>query len=210
MVSLVQSNKVVATQSSQHARFLAMLPQIRRQALTAFRNQRYEVREELIQEVIANSYRAWVLLVRRGKESVVYPTPLAQFAIRQVRGGRRVGGRLNLHDILSTQARRHYGITIERIDLRDQHTGEWDELIFEDHQAGPAEVAASRIDFSAWLQLLSKRNRRIARSLALGESTNSVAEHFGLSAGRISQLRNWFLAHWEQYQGGRTSNGCAA
>ena len=75
MVTLVQSNKVVATQSSQHARFLAMLPQIRRQALTAFRNQRFEVREELIQEVIANSYSAWVLLVRRGKESVVYPTP---------------------------------------------------------------------------------------------------------------------------------------
>ena len=115
MVALVKSNAEVAAQSSQHARFLAMLPQIRRQALSAFRNQNFELREELIQEVIANSYRAWVLLVRRGKEAVVYPTPLAQYAIRQVRGGRRVGGRLNLHDILSPQARRHYGITIERI-----------------------------------------------------------------------------------------------
>ena len=127
MVALVKSNSVVATQKSQHARFLAMLPQIRRQALIAFRNQRFEVREELIQEVIANSYRAWVLLVRRGKESVVYPTPLAQYAIRQVRGGRRVGGRLNLQDILSPQARRHYGITIERIDRRDPQDGVWNE-----------------------------------------------------------------------------------
>ena len=107
MVALVQSNSEVDTQSSQHDRFLAMLPQIRRQALTAFRNQRFEAREELIQEVIANCYRAWVLLVRRGKESVVYPTPLAQYAIRQVRDGRRVGGRLNLHDIMSAQARRY-------------------------------------------------------------------------------------------------------
>jgi hypothetical protein len=72
MVALVQSNSAVATQSSQHDRFLAMLPQIRRQALAAFRNQRFEIREELIQEVIANAYRAWVLRVRRGKESVVY------------------------------------------------------------------------------------------------------------------------------------------
>ena len=98
-----------------------------RQASIAFRNQRFEIREELIQEVIANSYRAWVLLVRRGKEAVVYPTPLVQYAIRQVRGGRRVGGRLNLHDILSPQARRHYGITIERIDRRDPQDGVWGE-----------------------------------------------------------------------------------
>ena len=57
MVALVKSNSVVDTQKSQHDRFLAMLPQIRRQALTAFRNQRFEVREELIQEVIANGVR---------------------------------------------------------------------------------------------------------------------------------------------------------
>ena len=147
MVALVKSNSEVDTQETQHARFLAMLPQIRRQALAAFRNQRFEVREELIQEVIANSYRAWVLLVRRGKESVVYPTPLAQFAIRQVRGGRRVGGRLNLHDILSPQARRHYGITIERIDRRDPQGGVWNEQLVEDRRAGPAETAVGSLGF---------------------------------------------------------------
>ena len=161
MIALVKSNSEVATQNSQHARFLTMLPQIRRQALAAFRNQRYEVREELIQEVIANSYRAWVLLVRRGKESVVYPTPLAQFAIRQVRGGRRVGGRLNLHDILSPQARRHYGITTERIDRRDPQNGVWNEQLVEDRKAGPAETAAARLDLTAWL---ARCRSEIARS----------------------------------------------
>ena len=65
MVALVKSNSDVQVQEPQHDRFLAMLPQIRRQALAAFRNQRFEVREELIQEVIANSYRAWVLLTGR-------------------------------------------------------------------------------------------------------------------------------------------------
>ena len=203
MVALVKSNSVVDTQKSQHARFLAMLPQIRRQALIAFRNQRFEVREELIQEVIANSYRAWVLLVRRGKESVVYPTPLAQFAIRQVRGGRRVGGRLNLQDILSPQARRHYGITIERIDRRDPQDGVWNEQLVEDRRAGPAETAAARLDLTAWLRTLSKRNRQIAKALSLGETTNAVAQQFGLSAGRVSQLRDWLREHWEQFQGER-------
>ena len=57
MVALVKSNSVVDTQKSQHDHFLAMLPQIRRQASTAFRNQRFEVREELVQEVVANGVR---------------------------------------------------------------------------------------------------------------------------------------------------------
>ena len=149
-----------------------MLPQIRQQASIAFRNQRFEIREELIQEVVANCYRAWVLLVRRGKKSVVYPTPLAQFAIRQVRGGRRVGGRLNLHDVLSSQARRHYGITIERIDRRDPQDGVWGELLVEDRRAGPAQTAAARLDLSAWLARYrseierSRRRCRWARRLA--------------------------------------------
>jgi DNA-binding CsgD family transcriptional regulator len=210
MVALVDSNSVADTQKSQHVRFLAMLPQIRRQALAAFRNQRFEVREELIQEVIANCYRAWVLLVRRGKESVIYPTPLAQYAIRQVRGGRRVGGRLNLHDILSPQARRHYGITIERIDRRDLQDGVWNEQLVEDRKAGPAETAAARLDLSAWLHTLTKRNREIAKALSLGETTNAVARQFGMSASGVSQLRVWLRERWEQFQGGRQLADAAA
>jgi hypothetical protein len=210
MVALVQSNSVVDTQELQQDRFLAMLPQIRRQASIAFRNQRYELREELIEEVIANCYRTWVLLVRRGKESVIYPTPLAQYAIRQVRGGRRVGGRLNLQDILSPQARRHYGITIERIDRRDPQDGVWNEQLVEDRRAGPAETAAARLDLSAWLRTLTKRNRQIAKALSSGETTNTVARQFGLSAGRVSQLRVWLREHWEQFQGDRQLVGCVA
>ena len=103
MVALVKSNSEVQAQQPQHDRFLAMLPQIRRQASAAFRSQRCEAREELIQEVIANSYRTWVLLARRGKESVAYATPLAQYAIRQVRDGRRVGGHQSAQDIIVCQ-----------------------------------------------------------------------------------------------------------
>ena len=75
--------------------FLAMLPQIRRQASIAFCHRGAEARDELIQEVIANAYRAWVRLVKRERAEMAFPTPLAQFAIRQVRAGRRVGIRLN-------------------------------------------------------------------------------------------------------------------
>ncbi len=43
----------------------------------------------------------FVRLVRRGKAGLAYPTPLADYAIRQVRAGRRVGCRQNAQDIMS-------------------------------------------------------------------------------------------------------------
>ncbi len=85
-------------------RFLAMLPQIRRQALRAFRNAAAEARAELTQEVIALAFAMFVRLVRRGKVGLAYPTPLTNYAIRQVRAGRRVGCRQNVQDIMSPVA----------------------------------------------------------------------------------------------------------
>jgi transposase-like protein len=182
--------------------FLTMLPLIRRQAWMAFRGRDAESRHELTQEVIANAYCAFVQLVRRGKHAVAYPTPLAQFAIRQVCAGRRVGSQLNKDDLLSPYARKIQGITIERLDRPDEQLGAWYQLLVEDRQAGPAETAAARIDVAAWLGTLSRRHRRIAKALALGTSTSDVARQFGLSAGRVSQLRSWFRRHWEGFQSG--------
>jgi hypothetical protein len=201
MFAFVKSDSDVQAQEPQHDRFLAMLPQIRRQALTAFRRQRSEAREELIQEAVANSYRAWVMLVRRGKESVVYPTPLAQFAIRQVLDGRRVGGRQNAQDILSPSAQRIHGFTVERFDQKDPQTGIWNEQLVEDRRAGPAQTAIARLDLATWLRTLSQRNRKIAKALSVGETTGAVAQQFGLTGGRVSQLRVWLHEHWEQFQG---------
>ena len=53
-------------------------------------------------------------LCSKAKQAVAFPTPLAQFAIRQVRAGRRVGCRQNSEDILSGYARRTRGLTVDR------------------------------------------------------------------------------------------------
>jgi hypothetical protein len=201
MIALAKNNSDVQALEPQHDRFLAMLPQIRRQAFVAFRNQRCEAREELIQEVIANSYRAWVLLVRRGKESVAYATPLAQYAIRQVRDGRRVGGRQSAQDIMSAGASKLHGFKVERFDRRDPRNGIWNALLVEDRRSGPAATAAARLDLAAWYRTLSQRNRQIASALSMGETTADVARRYALSPGRVSQLRVWLRKHWEQFQG---------
>ena len=62
-------------------------------------------------------------------------------------------------------------------------------LLVEDRKAGPAETAAARMDLAAWFGTLTKRNRKIAKALALGEPTAAAAKKFGISPGRISQLR---------------------
>jgi len=189
--------------------FLTMLPQIRRQAWMVFRDRRAEAREELIEEVIANAYCAFAQLVRRGKQAVAYPTPLAHFAIRQVRVGRRVGSQLNKQDLLSPYARRIQGFTIERLDRPDKSTGAWRQILVEDQHTGPAETAAARIDVAEWFGTLPRRQRRIAKALALGASTSAVARQFGLCPARISQLRSWFRGHWERFQSRTQPNGCA-
>jgi hypothetical protein len=138
-------------------------------------------------------------LVERGKESIAYATPLARFAIRQVCAGRRVGTKLNQGDVMSPANR---CVVVESLVRFDQRDAEWKEALVEDRRAGPAEVAASRIDMAAWFRSLARKKRRIAQILAKGEATGKVARMFGLTAGRISQLRQELQKSWEEFQGG--------
>jgi len=192
---------LASTIPTREERFLEMLPQIREQARHAFRNEHSERREELLAEVIANCWVAFVRLMDRGLENVIYPTPLAQYAIRQVRDGRRVGSKMNAHDVSSGYAQRRRNFVLKTLDLFDDAKQEWKEVLVEDKHAGPADTAASRLDFDAWLRLLPQRSRRIAETLAKGETTQRTAKRFRVSSGRISQLRRELQQDWDDFQG---------
>lgn len=182
-------------------RFLAMLPQIHNQARVAFRGEPAEFCEELMAEVIANCWVAFVRLMDRGLEEVIYPIPLAQFAIKQVRCGRKVGSQLNVNDVSSEYAQKSRGFMLESLVRYNQRKEEWKEVLVEDRHAGPAETAASRIDFSQWLRSLPRRTRRIAETLALGESTKRAAKRFRISPGRVSQIRRELMEDWQAFRG---------
>ena len=49
-------------------------------------------------------------------------------------------------------------------------------MLVETRRTGPADTAASRIDFPAWLDTLIDRDREIAEELAVGERGKDVAE----------------------------------
>jgi len=184
-----------------HAGFLRMLPVIRAYARGAFAHLNPEARQDFVQEAIANALLAYVRLFQLGKVSLAYPTVLARFAIAQVREGRRVGRRLNVRDPLSSYCQRRKHVVVERLDRRDEDTGEWIEAVVEDPHTPPADQAAFRVDFPAWLATHTVRNRRIAESLALNRSTGEVARKFGVSPGRVSQLRAEFKRSWEKFTG---------
>jgi DNA-binding NarL/FixJ family response regulator len=187
--------------SAEHReRFLAMLPQICKQAGVACRMLGTEAKEEFVQSVVAAAYAAFVRLVELDKEDIAYATPLAQFGIKHVRCGRTVGTRLNVRDIGSPYAQIARGFLVERLDRR-YGNGLWKEILVEDHRAGPAETAAARIDIAAWFASLPRRNRAVASALASGDATCDVAEKYELSKSRVSQLRNELRTSWLDFQG---------
>ena len=126
---------------------------------------------------------------------------MAQYAIRQIRSGRRVGSKLNVRDASSPYCQRAKALTVERLDAFDAAKGSWQEIVVEDRNATPADIAATRIDFSDWLTSLKPRMRRIAKTLATGETTTNVARRFALSQARVSQIRRELKDAWETFQG---------
>jgi hypothetical protein len=182
-----------------HSAFLAMLPQIVAHARISFRYLNPEARQEAVQEAVCNALRAFVRLVQLGKADIAYPTVLARYAVAQVRDGRQIGTSLNVRDVSSEYAQRAKGIVMERLDRFDQQDQVWEEILIPDRTCTPAELAASRIDFPAWLDTLKARDRKIALKLAEGQSTSRVSRQHHLSAGRISQLRRELAGNWRRF-----------
>jgi hypothetical protein len=187
-----------------------MLPAIRQHARISFRHLGPGAREEAVQAVVCNACCAMARLAELGKLDLAYATVLARYGVSQVRDGRMTGGHLNCRDMLSRYCQRLKGVVVERLDKYDSAAGEWEEIIIEDRHATPADVVAFRCDFSDWLASLTRRDRRIAETLALGNRTSDVAKRFKVSAGRVSQLRRELAASWRAFVGELPSDGDAA
>jgi DNA-directed RNA polymerase specialized sigma24 family protein len=195
------SEQTSSTEPDRDAKFLAMLPKIRRQAAYRLRYLSKKDRADAVQEVVARAFVSYVRLIERGKADLAFAGPLARYGAYQYLSGRRVGSRMNCHDITSDYCRQKKGLSLEQLARFDEPTGEWEELVVEDRHAGPAEVATTRVDFAAWLESLPKRTRCVAETLATGEATSHVARIFGLTPGRVSQLRRELYDAWRVFTG---------
>ena len=154
-----------------HKKFTAMLPQITKYAKIAFAYLKPEARAEAVQEVVANACQRYARLVEQGKTAVTNATALARYGIKQTRDHRKVGGTLNVLDILSKYCQSRKGLAVERLDKFNRANDAWEEVLVEDRTAGPADIVQTKLDFSDFLTSLKRRDRRVAKFLATGETT---------------------------------------
>lgn len=182
--------------------FLAhLLPRVKTHARFGFRSLPRCEREEAEADAVAVAMVFFVRLAERGRNPSAFAVRIARIAVLRVKSGRIVGSGERSRDVLSRQARQRRGFQVESLDAGTsaEHEG-WQSVLVEDRKSTPAEIAASRIDFSAWLDGMSHRRRQIAESLAAGYRTEEVAEQFRVSPGRVSQLRREFENSWREFQ----------
>jgi hypothetical protein len=189
--------------------FLALAPRIKQHARIAFRGLDPEARAEAEQEVLCNALVAFVRLHQLGRTNLAYASPLANHSVLQVRDGRHVGGHLNSREVLERRAQRLKHFHVESLDRFDPDEG-WIEAVVEDPHTPVFDQVWFRLDFPAWLKTLTARDRKIALKLASGEKPGRVAHIFGITPGRVAQLRREFYEKWNRFHGEDTAPATAS
>jgi hypothetical protein len=100
-------------------------------------------------------------------------------------------------DVMSPLAQRHYGFSVEQLpDHSPLHGSPIAEALEENTRSAIPDQVSFRLDFGAWRLTRTERDRGIMDALMLGERTGEVSRQFGLSPGRVSQLRREFYDDW--------------
>jgi hypothetical protein len=141
-----------------------------------------------------------VRLAERGKDPSRFPSTLAGYAAKAVKSGRRVSGQESDRDVLSPLAQMRRNFVVSTLPEFSTLAGNPLAEALQDNTQSPVdEQAAFRLGFPAWLCILGNRNKSIAQDMALGHRTHELAESYGLSPDRVSQLRREFQDAWERF-----------
>jgi hypothetical protein len=183
------------------AKITTILPQIETHARIYFRHVRCPHRKaDLIAETVALCWKWFVRLADRGRDATRFPSALATFAARAVKGGRRVCRQLKAKDVFSERAQQRHGFLVSKLpDFSTLSTNPLAEALTDNTQTPPPDAAAFRLDFPAWLERHGERDRRILMDMAQGERTQDLARRYHLSQPRISQLRREAKDSWETF-----------
>jgi hypothetical protein len=188
--------------TSPHDGFLPLVPIVERHAQVVFRHLPPSDREEFACEAVAAAFLAYLSLTARGQDPFQFPSLLATRTVQHVQSDRHVGGSLNRQDVLSRADQRSQGFAVQSLDRLGPGNGDaWWEAVTDHSQTPPDEAAAFRVDFPDWLGTRTDRDRCLIQDLAAGERPTDVAARYGLSRGRISQLRREYEADWLRFHG---------
>jgi hypothetical protein len=185
------------------AAFTEALPKIRALAHTCHRRLYGDLHDEAVAETEAFAWKAFRDLTARGRDPVPLAGRIIKFAAGWVKAGDRFAGKLPVRDALSPESQRRHGYLVTALPQGDD-----DEVAAEVRVAlaqrgpTPAEEAAARLDYEAWLAVLDPRSRAVAEGLAEGLNPTEIGARFGLSRRRIYQIAAGLKPSYDQFQGG--------
>ena len=142
-------------------------------------------------------------VAQRDKDVAEFLKPFSEFLVRAINNGRRLLGYEKAKDAMTGMTQRRRGFRVESLLMEMQASHEslystvhgqrehdtFEERLCDNSTTPVPDQAAFRIDWPAWLQTRTDRDRRIIGDLMAGERTFDVSRKYGLSPGRISQLR---------------------
>jgi hypothetical protein len=199
-----------------HLRFLALVPRIETHAQVCFRGIKCPVtKEDRVAECVALAWKWFVRLTERGKDPFEFPVAFACLVARAVRCGRRLCGQERSMDVLSPLAQQRRGFVVEHLPATTRSPHEslyasphgqqlqdvFEERLRDNAVTPPPDAAAFRIDWPLFLRGLTTRDQEMATFLSLGHSGKAAAARFGLSPGRVTQLRQRWCRQWQTCQG---------
>ena len=191
----------LATSRRWQSNFMSIMPAVQTHASVCFRKLNPTDQEEATAEAIARACVTYANLVRQKKLDRVYAGNIATFAVKAVNSGRRVGGHQNRKDVLSPTAQKTKNITMASLSPWSTPDNTWRDLLLESKRVSPADQACFNVDFHEWLKSWPERHRQIIAALAAGHRGKAVARMFGVTEGRVCQIRARYRRSWEQMQG---------
>ena len=192
---------VLATSRRWQDNFVRILPAVEKHAFIRFHRLPPVAREEATAEAVASACVSYARLVRQKKLAHAYVGNIATNAARAVNGGRHVGGSQSCRCALNSLTHKKKGIVVHSLSPWSGVDDTWKDLMLESRRVSPADQACFNLDFQEWLKSWPQRDRKIIAMLAAGERGMTVALKFGLTEGRVSQLRLRYQSSWEQFQG---------
>jgi len=159
-------------------------------------------REDAICETVALCWVWYIRLVQKGRNPAEFISALARYGVRAVNSGRRACGQESANDCLS----RHCQQLRQPMSNRQPGTRILDENVLEEAlcdntQTPVPDQVQFRCDFGEWEHRLPAVKQRLVKGLALGHRTKDLAAEFGLTSGRISQLRKEFSEDYSTFCG---------
>ena len=189
-------------------RFLEICERIETHARIYFRNVKCWVQKsDFVAETIALAWKWFRRLAQQGKDAREFASILASYAARAVRSGRRITQQVKAKDILSEVAQQRHGFSISKLpDFSTLSDNPLSDALIDNTRSPVPEQVQFRLDFPAWLRTRTDRDRRLIGDMAMGQRTLDLSRRYGLSPGRISQLRREFHDDWLRFCGEFSDN----